>query len=335
MFGLDTTMLAFVGLATLAACAVVYTLLFDRVSSEASQEKRINRIASRPGSSDVRAKMQSRLNDAAKRRQTVQNTLKDIEDKNKMRDPNKVGLKEQMRQAGISISVKTFAIISVVFGIFCILAALLLGGNLISAAGAGVVGGLGLPRWVVKFIKKRRMKQFTNEFPNAVDVIVRGIKAGLPLNDCIGIVANEAKEPVGSEFKRILETQKLGVPMSEAIQKLHKSVPLTETNFFGIVIAIQQSAGGNLSEALGNLSNVLRDRKMLKAKIQAMSMEAKASAVIIGALPIIVAILVYITSPAYILPLFNTSMGQLILLCSAVWMGLGCLVMKGMINFDF
>jgi len=200
---------------------------------------------------------------------------------------------------------------------------------------AFVFGVLGLPRWFVGFSIRRRMNKFLAEFPNSVDVIVRGIKAGLPLNDCLAIVANESKEPVAGEFRRILDTQKMGVPMTDAILKLYQNVPLTEANFFGIVIAIQQSAGGNLSEALGNLSGVLRDRKRMKAKIQAMSAEAKASGGIIGALPIIVAILVYLTTPDYLTILFVHPTGHLILLGSAVWMGMGIMVMKTMINFDF
>ena len=108
---------------------------------------------------------------------------------------------------------------------------------------------------------------------------MRGIKAGLPLLDCLKIIANEAPEPIKSEFKAIVETQTIGMPLGEACAKLYERMPLPEANFFGIVISIQQKAGGNLSEALGNLSRVLRDRKKMKAKIQAMSMEAKASAV--------------------------------------------------------
>ena len=149
-----------------------------------------------------------------------------------------------------------------------------------------------LPLWILSFLKKRREKKFLDDFPDAVDVIVRGIKAGLPLADSLKMIANEAQEPIKSEFKAIIETQTIGMPLGEACAKLYERMPLPEANFFGIVISIQQKAGGNLSEALGNLSRVLRDRKKMKAKIQAMSMEAKASASIIGALPIAVGVLV-------------------------------------------
>ena len=170
---------------------------------------------------------------------------------------------------------------------------------------------------------------------DAVDVIVRGIKAGLPLHDCIKMITLEAPEPLKSEFRMIMETQAIGMPLGEACAKLYERTPLPEANFFGIVVAIQQKSGGNLSEALGNLSKVLRDRKKMKAKIQAMSQEAKASAGIIGALPIAVMTLVYLTSPQYISLLFTNSMGHLMLAGSAIWMVIGVLVMKKMINFDF
>ena len=164
----------------------------------------------------------------------------------------------------------------------------------------GFAGGFGVPRWLLAFLKKRREANFLHHFPDAVDVIVRGVKAGLPLGDCLRIIASEAQEPVRGEFKTIVEAQTIGIPMGDACAKLFERMPLPEANFFGIVVSIQQRAGGNLSEALGNLSRVLRDRKKMKAKIQAMSMEAKASAVIIAALPFAVMILVYISSPNYI-----------------------------------
>ena len=125
------------------------------------------------------------------------------------------------------------------------------------------------------------------------------------------------------------------MPIGEACDKLYERMPLPEANFFGIVIGIQQKAGGNLSEALGNLSRVLRDRKKMKAKIQAMSMEAKASASIIGALPLVVMILVYLTSPDYISLLWTHPMGRMMLVACGVWMLMGVLVMRKMINFDF
>ena len=184
-------------------------------------------------------------------------------------------------------------------------------------------------------MKKRRENKFLDAFPDAVDIIVRGVKAGLPLLDCLKMITIESPEPVKSEFRAIVETQAIGMPLGEACGKLYEHMPVPEANFFGIVISIQQKSGGNLAEALGNLSRVLRDRKKMKAKIQAMSQEAKASASIIGALPIAVMTLVYITSPQYIALLWTEPLGRVMLAASAVWMSMGVLVMKKMINFDF
>jgi tight adherence protein B len=213
--------------------------------------------------------------------------------------------------------------------------AVLAGGGLLGAAGLAFAAGFGLPRWVLSYLKKRREKNFLKALPDAVDVIVRGIKAGLPLFESIKVVAADAPEPLKSEFMAIIETQAIGMPLGEACARLFERMPVPEANFFGIVIAIQQKSGGNLSEALGNLSKVLRDRKKMAEKIQAMSMEAKASAAIIGSLPPIVMILVYLSTPEYISLLWTHPTGQLMLLGCVIWMSLGIFVMKRMINFDF
>jgi tight adherence protein B len=228
-----------------------------------------------------------------------------------------------------------FYIGSAVFGVAAMLVTLMMGTGLLSAAAMGFAASFGLPLWILGYLKRRREAKFLENFPDAVDIIVRGIKAGLPLMESLRVITTEAPEPIKSEFKAILDTQAIGLPLGEACGKLFERIPVPEANFFGIVIAVQQKAGGNLSEALGNLSRVLRERKKMKAKIQAMSMEAKASAAIIGALPLCVMALVYLTSPDYISLLWTEPTGRLMLFASAVWMGMGVFVMKRMINFDF
>jgi tight adherence protein B len=220
-------------------------------------------------------------------------------------------------------------------GLFAFVMVFMLSGVLVPALAIGFAAAFGMPRWLLSFLKKRREKKFLNNFPDGVDVIVRGIKAGLPLLDSLKIIALDSQEPIKSEFKAIVETQTIGMPIGEACAKLYERMPLAEANFFGIVISIQQKAGGNLSEALGNLSRVLRDRKKMKAKIVAMSMEAKASAMIIGSLPICVGTLVWLTSPDYIELLWTTDLGRMMMCGCAMWMGIGVFVMKQMINFDF
>jgi tight adherence protein B len=159
--------------------------------------------------------------------------------------------------------------------------------------------------------------------------------AGLPLLDSMRIISADAQEPIRSEFRAIMETQAIGMPVGEACAKLYERIPIAEANFFAIVITIQTRSGGNLSEALGNLTRVLRDRKKMKAKIHAMSMEAKASASIIACLPLAVMLIVYFTSPRYIELLWIHPTGRMMLAGCAVWMLMGVMVMRKMINFDF
>jgi tight adherence protein B len=267
------------------------------------------------------------------RRTEVEDTLKELEARSKkQRNPP---LSVRIEQAGMSWSTQQFMIGSGVLGVMAFVAVLFIGGGLLAAAVFAFAAAFGLPRWILSFLKKRRHNKFLENFPDAVDIIVRGIKAGLPLFDSMKVIVSDAPEPIKSEFRAIVETQTIGLPLGEACGRLYQRVPLPEANFFGIVIGIQQKSGGNLSEALGNLSRVLRDRKKMKAKIKAMSMEAKASAGIIGSLPILVMGIVYITSPDYIELLWTTPVGRLLLAGSAVWMLLGIMVMKKMINFDF
>jgi tight adherence protein B len=238
-------------------------------------------------------------------------------------------------RAGLSWSPRRFLMTAGAMGLVVFLIAFSVGAGLLASLALAFAAGGGLPFWTLSFLKKRRENRFLEMFPDAVDVIVRGIKAGLPLLDSLKLIATEAEEPLRSEFRGIIETQAIGIPIGEACLKLYERMPLPEANFFSIVISIQQRAGGNLSEALGNLSKVLRDRKKMKAKIQAMSMEAKASAGIIGALPPAVMTLVYITSPQYISLLWTEPLGRMMLAACAVWMFIGIMVMRKMINFDF
>jgi tight adherence protein B len=267
------------------------------------------------------------------RRDQVEQSLKEIDERRKK--AAQLSINMRITLAGLAWSKQQFLLISAGLGVFAFLITLVTVGGLLPALGLGFGAGFGLPRWLLAYLKKRREKKFLLALPDAVDVIVRGIKAGLPLFDSIKMVAVDASEPLRGEFAAIVETQTVGMPLGEACARLYERMPLPEANFFGIVIAIQQKAGGNLSEALGNLSKVLRDRKKMAAKIQAMSMEAKASAAIIACLPIAVMILVWLTSPNYIELLWTHPTGRLMLAACLVWMTIGVLVMRKMINFDF
>lgn len=337
MFGLDLAQLGFVGLVTFAFAAFAYVLFFESIARQKKTDERLNTVKMSATDSLGKFAVRDRQAEAVKRRKSVQDTLNDIEQRQKLRDKNikSPPLKMLIQQAGMKVPLSRFYFYSVIAGIVVVLLGMLFGAPLYLTPGLFIAGAVGLPRWFVYFRRGRRIKAFLREFPNAIDVIVRAIRSGLPLNDSIRLIALEAQEPVKSEFRRIVDQQQVGVSIPEAAMRLSEYMPCPEASFFGIVIQIQSQAGGNLSEALGNLSRVLRDRKKMAAKVQALSMEAKASAYIIGALPFIVATLVYITSPDYIMVLFTTPSGHFVLGCAGVWMSIGIMIMKKMINFKF
>jgi tight adherence protein B len=334
LFGGNTTVIALVVLVMLSAGGLAYALLYGRISGDAAAARRREIIEDRTTPAAVKAKTAA---DPARRRKSVQDTLREMEEKERAKAKRRTSppLNMRLTQAGLSWTRNTFFLISLAIGLFGTVVPYFLGLPIWAAAAFGLAGAFGLPMWIVNFLRKRRLKKFTKEFPNAVDVVVRGVKAGLPLNDCLRIIANEAAEPVRTEFRNIHESQTMGLTVSEAVARMTERVPVPEANFFAIVIAIQQRAGGNLGEALGNLSKVLRERAKMTGKIKAMSMEAKASAWIIGALPVIVMALVYVSSPDYIMLLFNDQLGNVILGAAAIWAFCGVMVMRKMINFDF
>ena len=316
--------LAFLSALTIGGLAWVF--LYPLLSGEKQAEKRRASFTSSAPALRVDDRMRSR-------RVQVEDSMKELEQR--LAATKKVSLSVRISQAGLTWTKQQFVIGSTVLGAAVLIITFLGGMALLPAIGFAAAMGFGLPRWVLGFLKKRREKKFLDALPDAVDVIVRGIKAGLPLFDSITVVVADAPEPLRSEFSAIVETQTIGMPLGDACQRLYERMPLPEANFFGIVVAIQTKSGGNLSEALGNLSKVLRDRRKMSAKIQAMSMEAKASAGIIGSLPPLVMIMVYIMTPEYISLLWTHPTGRLMLAACALWMATGIFVMKKMINFDF
>lgn len=334
MFSPFMVQVAIAALALFSIGGVVIALLYPRLGGATKSEKRLETITA-----DHRRPVSDRVvSDDALRRRSVEATLSELEEsqKAKARKNNRPTLTIRMRQAGLGWSKKTYYVFCAVLAVlvFAFIYTVVRLGPLPSA-GFGLAGGLLLSHFFISWKRKRRFKNFSDEFPNAIDVIVRGVKAGLPLVDCLKVIAAEAQDPVASEFQEIVEDQTLGMPLDEAVGRLPERIPLPESNYFAIVVAIQSRTGGSLSEALSNLSRVLRDRKKMAAKIRAVSAEAKSSAAIIGSLPLIVAVLVYFTSPDYILLLFQTTVGNIVLAACAIWMGIGVLVMRKMINFDF
>ena len=323
---IQTLALAF--LAATAIGGLAWVFVYPSLSGERKAESRRASVAR----SDAPARQVEKTQRS--RREQVEGSLKELDARRKKE--KSVPLATRLAQAGLgSWTPQKFWIVSGIMAAVGFVLAFLVGGSPLGAAVMAFGTGLGLPRWVLGFLKKRREKQFLRALPDAVDVIVRGIKAGLPLFESIKVVAADSPEPLRSEFSAIIETQTIGMPLGDACARLYERMPLPEANFFGIVVAIQQKSGGNLSEALGNLSKVLRDRKKMAEKIQAMSMEAKASAGIIGSLPPIVMLLVWISTPDYIALLWTHHIGQFMLLGCVCWMTIGVLVMRKMINFDF
>jgi tight adherence protein B len=300
-------------------------------SQPATASKRVKAVA---GTAKVDRRKQDQDIAALKRRQTTQEALRELSANEKQSRKRRLSVKGLIAQAGINLTPTVFWVMSAVAGAVLALAGLLIQGP-IGALMGFFIGMFGIPRWVLGVLVGGRQKKFSNQLADGIDIIVRGVKSGLPLNQCLRIIAAESPEPLASEFRQLCDSQAMGVPLDQSMQRMYDHMPLPEVNFFSIVLIIQQKTGGNLSESLGNLSSVLRARKLMKEKVKALSAEAKASAMIIGSLPIVVMAMVYFTRPAYISILFTDPQGHLILLGCSVMMSLGIFIMHKMVNFKF
>lgn len=310
--------------------------VFTANNQPATSTKRVKAVASSSSSKVTdRRKQQAEMAAVMKRKQSTQDALKELTLNEKQSRKRRVSVKGQIAQAGLSFSPVMFWAGGALLGAVLALIGFIVSHSPIGAAMGFFIGLLGLPRWILGMMVGGRQKKFSNQLADAIDVIVRGVKSGLPLNQCLRIIAAESPEPLKAEFQQLCDGQAMGVPLDQSLQRLYDRMPLPEVNFFAIVLSIQQKTGGNLSESLGNLSSVLRSRKLMKEKVKALSAEAKASAMIIGSLPICVGGLVYFTRPAYIGILFTDPMGHLILLGAAVMMSMGIFIMHKMVNFKF
>ena len=314
------------GLLGIAAAAVAYVAILPLLSGERRASKRLKSIGVSASGAAIRGV-------TINRREQVAKTLSEIEAKAK--GATKASVELKLARAGLAWTKRTFYMVSAVCaGVLGLLLFVITESPFVGAA-AAFAGGFGLPAWLLRRLRLTRIAKFNKELPNAVDVVVRGIRTGIPVGDCFRMVSREAEEPVRSEFRTVVETQALGLSLGEAVSRLFERVPTAEVNFFAIVINIQQQSGGNLSEALNNLSVVLRDRAKMRGKVQAMSMEAKASASIIACLPFGVAGITTLTSPDYISLLWTTDVGTIALVGAAIWMSLGVFTIRKMIAFDF
>jgi tight adherence protein B len=319
-----TLMLALmIGLFVAGAGGVIYAFL----GPDDNSKKRLASLAQKSGPS-----ARNPSDAGQQRRRNVQSMLKDLE-KQRAANKQRPTLRRRLEQAGLSIEPRSFWLLSATSALVGIGLSILTKQSLIVDGLAALTLGIGLPRWTLNFLRNRRLKKFTSEFANAIDVIVRSVKSGLPTNEALKIVAKEMPTPVGPEFFTLCEGLKVGVTLEQGLKRMYERIPTPEVSFFAIAMTIQQKSGGNLSEALANLSNVLRDRKRLQGKIKAMSSEAKASAMIIGSLPPGVMGMVYLSTPKYIETLFTERLGNLMLVGCVLWMSTGIFVMSKMINF--
>ena len=313
-----------VGILGMAAAGGAFYALFDK--DVKNKELVLKRVKSMSKSSRVRSLETENQN----RRKQVSDHLKALEAGKAV----SLTLNERLAQAGLEIDKKGYLIGCCVVGLVGLVLGLFLFGNFFFAVCFAAVLGVGFPQWLVGHLIAKRFRKFEEDFPSSLDVIVRGVKAGLPFSECIKIISQESEEPIRGEIRQLIEAQGMGISLSEAIDRMAKNIPIQEVKFFSIVIAIQQKTGGSLADSLSNLSRILRDRKRMRQKILSMSSEAKSSAMIIGSMPIVVALLLTVTAPEYVSLLWTTSTGQVALVISGIWMAIGIFVMKQIINFD-
>ena len=268
------------------------------------------------------------------RRKTKSGRLPGGEEFVKRLIPRQEMLRLRLVHAGLETTFGTYFLICGIVGVAAMVAGAVFGLPLPAAALAGVFAGLGLPHYVVGSMFVRRQMRFIIHFPDAIDLMVRGVKAGVPITEAIKTAGDEIPDPVGIELKRIIDGVRVGRKMNELLEETSKRLDLPEFNFFAIAMSIQAETGGNLAETLNNLAEVLRGRRQLKRKIKALSSEAKASAYIIGSLPFIMCLLIYLVNEAYIVGLFTDPRGQVMIGGSLLMIGAGALVMRKMINFE-
>lgn len=311
-------------------CALV-AIFYPRVSKGYPINQRLEVIAPKDGRG---ARGNDTIDPARKR--SIEATLRENADLAAAKaKKTKLSLTARLRQAQLKWSKTTYYVVCFVVAVVACLVILATGLGPLPAFGFGIAAGFFLPHWYVNFRRRRYFKRFTANLADAVDIIVRGVKVGLPLIECFKIVAREARSPIKEEFQVIVEDQVVGMPLAEATERLPERVPIAEARFFSIVISIQSRSGGSLAETLGNLSKVLRDRQKMFDKIKALSAESKASAYIIAALPLVVVGALAVVSPGYISLLFTEKTGHIVLVVCALLMLAGTLVMRKMINFDF
>jgi tight adherence protein B len=248
--------------------------------------------------------------------------------------PNPALLRQRLAASGLPVSIGAYAIICANFGVAVMLVALFDHAPVVIALLAGTFAALAVPHFVVGFLVNRRRGKFSKLFPDAIGLMVRGLKAGLPVIESMIVVGREVGDPVGEEFRRVGDQVRLGQPLEDSLWAIAKRLNLPEFNFLVITLAIQRETGGNLAETLEGLDDMIRKRQQMKLKVKAMSSEAMATAMIIGCLPFVMTGILFLVSRNYILTLFTTDMGHIMIGVGGVWMSIGFFVMSQMVRFE-
>jgi tight adherence protein B len=248
--------------------------------------------------------------------------------------PNPAQLKKRLAMTGKSWTIGQYGLASLAIMLIVALLLWAKGMPLLLGLFVGLFAGAGLPHWLVGFFIKRRIAKFTAKFPDAIELLVRGLRSGLPISETMAVVGAEVHGPVGEEFRTVADKMKIGRTMDAALQETADRLGTPEFQFFVISIAIQRETGGNLAETLANLATVLRQRSQMKLKIKAMSSESKASAYIVGSLPFIVFVLVMWVAPDYMENFFTDPRLTIAGIGGLVWMAIGAFIMAKMVNFE-
>ena len=318
-------LLVIIGAIGIFLMLLVGTMVSIAMKPKMRLKKRMEAIGTIADSGSVSAKAEGR------RQKRIQDKLKGVgEEKKKEGIGDKIAA--LLLQAGLQVEVKVLILICIALGIAGVVIAIITGAPPLAIPASGIIAGAGLPKFVLGRMAGRRQNEFTKHFAEAIDVITRGIRSGLPVGECLNVIAREFEGPVGEEFTMVVEGQRLGMTLEEIMARALKRIPTAEFKFFAIVLQIQKQTGGNLADTLENLSEVLRSRKRIKDKIKALSSEAKASASIIASLPFFVLGMLSLVNPAYVATLFTE--GIHLVFIGLGMMGVGVFVMSQMINFE-
>jgi tight adherence protein B len=302
-------------------------VMLIKVNSESERKRRLMSVV---GGGDPKDKKKSTLE---QRRAEISKKLKGSGEEEDDKKKGTVSLEDKIMQAGLKISKSRFWVLSALSCVGSIVGSYILGMSPLVMILLAVTFLLGVPRLVLNMMAKSRQKKFLVDFADALDAMTRLLRAGMPVSESIKMISREYNGPIGEEMGRVFDEQKIGIPLHEAILSSARRIPIAEMQMFATAISIQSQTGSSLSEVLENLASLIRARFRLRRKVQALSSEAKASAMIIGALPNLVATGMYFMNPDYILILFTDPTGKMLLGGAVFWMFVGVMVMRQMINF--